>query len=133
MAAPIAAAEEVPSRPAWTRESADAAIADPAKRAEMEFIRKAVMQGACCAHIRPGMLPSAPPALACSPMLTRTRMLPSAPEEFHFLYVSLAVYLSPQLFAGMTQKQIAEAVHLKHFSDQRLEREARIRERWGSA
>jgi hypothetical protein len=33
----------------------------------------------------------------------------------------------------MTQKQIAEAVHLKHFSDQRLEREARIRQRCAAA
>ncbi len=90
----------------------------------------------------PGMLPNAHTqpwhAPQCSTrhvMLpnahTQPGMLPVAPEEFHFLCVSLAVYASPQLFAGMTQKQIAEAVHLKHFSDQRLEREARIRERWG--
>ncbi len=76
MPAPIAAAEDDASRAAWTRESADAAIADPAKRAEMEFIRKAVMQGARCA----------PPALACSPMLTPTLacspMLPPALASF---------------------------------------------------
>ncbi len=40
-----ASEEEKAGGVAWSRESADAAVADPAKRAEMEFIRKAVLQG----------------------------------------------------------------------------------------
>jgi hypothetical protein len=88
-----------------------------------------------CSPVLPPALacsPVLPPALACSPMLTPS--LGCSPllrrSSTSCMCRSLHMY-PPQLFTGMTQKQIAEAVHLKHFSDQRLEREARIRERWG--
>jgi hypothetical protein len=43
---------------------------------------------------------------------------------------TVSPYGRPFSHAGMTQKQITEAVHLRKFEDMRLEREARIKERF---